>query len=324
VNVADLKALDGLDQWPKLRKKIETSVKSILQMPGSSSVDPQFKVMDEFQESGYTRRRINYFVDDWSRVSAWLLVPDGAEEDPAIICMHRQTAVGKDEPAGLAGTDPTLGFAKHYAQLGYVTLAPDCIAAGERIFSRCEAYDTKTFYKEHGKYAVLGKMLHDHMRCIDILCDMREVDPGRIGVMGHGLGGMNALLVTAFDERVRACVSSCGITSIAKEANADRWAPESGLVLAPKMRAAMKGGKTPFDWDEVMALCAPIPVQLITSLNDEFFPHAETCKDMVETARTVYSLLGEKDGITVQTHNEKHSFPLEAQDAADSWIDRWL
>ena len=96
--MADLKALDELDQWPKLRKKIETSVKSILQMPVNSSVEPQVKVMDEFSDAGYTRRRINYFVDDWSRISAWLLVPDGATEEPAIICMHRQTSPRKTAP----------------------------------------------------------------------------------------------------------------------------------------------------------------------------------------------------------------------------------
>lgn len=321
---AGLETLAGLDDWPKHRKRIESAALAVLQRPPDNTVDLQVKVIDEFQEAGYTRKRINYFVDDWSRISAWVLVPDEAEEEPAVICLHRQTAIGKDEPAGRGAGERELAFAKYYAEMGYVTIAPDSVAAGERIFSRCEAYDTKAFYKEHSKASVLGKMLHDHIRCVDALSEIREVDPARIGVIGHGLGGLNALLLAAFDSRIRACVASCGFASLGQEPNAARWSGENGFVLAPKIGAALEKGEPPFDWDEIMALCAPTPLLAITALNDETFAHPESCKDLVERARHVYSLLSEPDLLSLVTHKRKHTFPAEAQDAADTWLDRWL
>jgi len=321
---AGLETLAGLDDWPKQRKRIESAAQAVLQRPPENSIDLQVKVIDEFPEAGYTRKRINYFVDDWSRISAWLFVPDEAEDEPAIICMHRQTAIGKEEPAGLGAGERQLAFARYYAEMGYVTIAPDCIAAGERIFSRSEAYDTKTFYKENSKASVLGKMLHDHVRCVDALSEIREADPARIGVIGHGLGGLNALLLTAFDSRIRACVASCGFASLGQDPSPERWSGDNGFVLAPKLGQALEKGTPPFDWDEIMALCAPTPLLAISALNDETFAHPESCRELVERARQVYSLLSEAESLELVTHKRKHSFPPEAQDAADTWLDRWL
>jgi pimeloyl-ACP methyl ester carboxylesterase len=321
---AGLEKLSGLDDWLKQRKRIEGAVQAVLQRPADNAIDLQVKVVDEFREPGYVRRRINYFVDDWTRISAWLLVPDEAEEEPAIICMHSKTAIGKNEPAGVGRGDPELAFAKYYAERGYVTLAPDSVAAGERIYSRCEAFDTKPFYKENGKLSVLGKMLHDHVRCVDALSDLREVDPARIGVIGHGLGGLNAIMLAAFDSRVRACVSSCAITSMTQEGEDSRWTGSNGFVLAPKIGAALEKGEPPFDWDEIMALCAPTPLMIIAALNDETLPHPESCSALVDKARKVYGMLGEKSSIELISHRKKHSFPAEAQDAADAWLDRWI
>ena len=42
------------------------------------------------------------------------------------------------------------------------------------------------------------------------------VDPERIGVIGHSLGGHNSLFVATFDERLKAVVTSSGFNSFAK------------------------------------------------------------------------------------------------------------
>ncbi len=56
------------------------------------------------------------------------------------------------------------------------------------------------------------KGIFNHMRCVDYLISRAEVDPERIGVIGHSLGGHNSLFVAAFDERIKVIVSSCGWT----------------------------------------------------------------------------------------------------------------
>ena len=53
-------------------------------------------------------------------------------------------------------------------------------------------------------------MLYDASRAVDLLVAIEDVDPHRIGAIGHSLGAKEVLYLAAFDERVRAVVSSEG------------------------------------------------------------------------------------------------------------------
>jgi len=322
--VLELASLKGLSDWPKMRKEIEASVASVLGKLPKEHVDLQLKIVDEMEYPGYTRRRVNYFVDEWNRISAWQFIPEGGEDCPALLCMHGMTAMGKSETAGLDGGDPLLAFAKHYVQRGYVTLAPDCIACGERISSRLEPFDTTAFYKDNPKMSAIGKMLWDHMCCVELLSETKEVDPARIGAMGHDMGSFNALFLAAFDDRVGACVASCGITSFAEDSAPERWVQDGGLILLPKLREAIERREFPFDWDQILAMLAPSPTLLITALNDEVLPNTASVGKSMKCASKVYKMLGAESAIANFVHSEGHCMTPEALETADNWFERWL
>ena len=186
VNLAKVSSLSG---WPGVRGQIESAVLSVLgPIASKDRVELQTKTVDELSFPGHVRRRVNYFVDEWERVSAWLFVPERKDEMPAILCCHSAVPQGKDETAGLEG-EPLLALAQHYAELGYVTIAPDCITAGDRISTGLAPYDTKSFYKDYPKMSAMGKMLSDHMYAMDVLCEVKRVDSARMGVVGHGWRG---------------------------------------------------------------------------------------------------------------------------------------
>jgi len=310
-------------EWPVLRNEIELSVLSVLGTIPKKRVELQTKAMDELTFSGYVRKRINYFVSDWERISAWLFIPDQKEDLPAIVCCHRATPQGKDEPAGLDG-DPTLALAQRYAERGYVTVAPDCITAGDRKSSGLEPYDTKSFYKDNPKMSAMGKMLSDHIYAVDVLCEVKCVDSARIGVVGHGLGGRNAAFLTAFDERIQACVASCGFTRFAADNDPGRWARESGFIYFPLLREAIAKKKFPFDWEHVLALMAPSPTCVITALNDDTLPATKSCDKAVRQAKQVYRLLGASDALSHFEHEDGHRMTPEILEVADDWFERWL
>lgn len=319
----DLSKLKSLSQWPNVRGAIEANVSNILGELPLERVELQLKVLDEVSFPGYSRRRVNYFVDEWERVSAWVFVPDGREEVPGILCCHQLAPQGKDEPAGISG-DSTLAFAKRYAELGYVTLAPDCITAGERKPAGLPHYDTRSFYKEYPKMSVLGKMLLDHMCALDALSEVKRVDPARLGVIGHDLGGCNALLLAAFDQRVQCCISSCSFTRFADDKNVGRWAAENGFVLLPKLHEAIKKRSFPFDWEHILALAAPSPTLIISSSSDAVLSNPKSSEKAIKLARSVYKLLGAGDALDSYVHDAGHAVTSEVLERADDWFERWL
>lgn len=321
--MVELTKLKRLDDWLKVRREIEGAVEAVLGKITKESVDLQTKSTEELEFPGYVRTRINFFVDDWSRASAWLFVPDTPEQKPALLCLHQQTSYAKDEPAGIEG-DANLAFARHYAEQGYVTLAPDCVTAGDRVSTGLQPFETSSYYKDNVELSVLGKMLIDHMRGVDVLLETDGLDEERIGVIGHGLGGVNALLLSAFDERVRCSVASCAFTRFSEDKDAARWARDDGFVMMPRLRQAIDKKDLPFDWEHVLALCAPSPTLLLTALNDNDLPNSKSCERAVSKARTVYKLLGEEHAIDNFSHKKGRGMSVEALHMADDWIQRWI
>ncbi|MCX5759403.1 MAG: dienelactone hydrolase family protein [Candidatus Hydrogenedentes bacterium] len=321
--MVNLAKVSSLAQWPGIRGEIESTVLSMLGPVAKERVELQTKTVDEMQFSGYVRRRVNYFVDEWDRVSAWLFVPDRKDEMPGILCCHRAVTQGKDEPAGLEG-DPVMFMAQRYAELGYVTIAPDCITAGDRISPGLAAYDTKSFYKDNPKASAMGRMLSDHLYALDVLCEVKRVDSARLGVIGHGLGAQNAIFLAAFDERVQTCVASCGFTRFAADKDPERWMRDAGFVYFPLLREAIKTKKYPFDWEHILALCAPSPTLVVAAANDPEYGNSKGCEKAVELAANIYRLLGPADALAVLVHDSTRPISPEVYEAADEWFERWL
>ncbi len=322
--MVDLSKLKSPVNWAETRKEIETEVMACLGKIPKGRVDLQIKTVDEREYRGYVRRRINYFVDSWNRVSAWLFIPEGKEEMPALLCCHQKTPFGKDESAGLEG-DHRLAFAQHYAEAGYVTLAPDCITAGDRVSAKSAPYDGKAFYKEYPKASMAGKMLADHRAAIDVLSEFKRVDSARIGVIGHGLGAFNALLLTAFDERVQACVASCGFTRFETDKAPLHWIEDDGFSLFPTMlKEQLDNKQMPFDFEHLIALGAPSATFIVTTLSESNFTNPKSCQKAVTQAKKIYQLLGAPGAVDHYTHHDGPCVTPDTLDLADEWFERWL
>ena len=129
--------------------------------------------------------------------------PGGAKpRRPAVLCLHQTVAIGKDEPVGLGGK-PDLHYAMELARRGYVVIAPDYPGFGEY---KIDVY-------KMGYASATMKAIWNNKRAVDLLCGLEEVDPDRIGVIGHSLGGHNSIFTALFEPRIRAVVSSCGFNA---------------------------------------------------------------------------------------------------------------
>lgn len=320
----DLAKVKSPIEWPGLRQQIVEAVVDIMGPLPKKRAELQVKTLDERDYPGYVRKRINYFVDEWDRISAWLFIPDGREEAPAIVCCHQESPLGKDESAGLGG-DARLAYAQRYcAELGYITLAPDCLTMGDRVPAKQEPMKSKAYYKGSGKISLWSKMLADHMHAVDVLSEMKRVDASRIGVIGHGLGGANAILLSAFDDRIQACVASCGFTRFETDKDPARWIDPEDLNLLPKLKPFFESGKFPFDWEHLLALVAPTPLMLLTNTQDSCYVNPKSCEKAASEATKIYKSLGAGGALDNITHQDGHTTLSGTMEFADSWFERWL
>jgi pimeloyl-ACP methyl ester carboxylesterase len=293
-------------------------------LPGDDRRVPvDVQVVSEEKTDKYLRRKISYVPEPDDRVPAWLLIPLEVPEElkspdgkgPAMLCLHQTTTIGKDEPAGLGGL-PNLHYAHELAERGYVCLVPDYPSFGEY------PYDFKT----KGAHYASGSMkaIWNNIRGVDALVALPQVDPQRIGVIGHSLGGHNALFTATFDTRLRVVVSSCGFTPF-PDYYGGKLAGWTSDRYMPRIRDVYQNdpAKVPFDFYEILGGLAPRSFFSNSPIGDSNFDIGGVRKAFAE-AEKIYVLHEVPDRLKLVTPDVGHDFPPEVRQEAYEFVDRHL
>ena len=315
-----LKAVETQADWALCRKLIIRNIEEVMgPLPDASRRVPlDMKVLATFfispSETNLPKlvmRKISFATETNDYREAWLLAPLGVKGPrPAMLCLHQSNYMLKDEPAGLSGYT-NFFYARELAEQGYVTLAPDY-----QEYPYAEPRRPQNPYRNLGYASYMMKGVWNHMRAVDLLQSLPEVDPQRIGCIGHSLGGMNTLWVAAFDDRIKAAVISGGISTFRKPMAGGKgvadWARE---LYMPRVASvyANNPDKIPFDFTGVLACLAPRPVLINAPTQDYISPSG--ARDCAEAAKTVYALFNAADRITVLHPQTHHTFPPEVRKA---------
>jgi alpha-L-rhamnosidase len=304
--------------WEERRRHIVAGMEMVMgPIPRPARPLPlDVEILEEHRADDFVRRKVAYHTDQQdARVHAWLMLPTNgtAEKHPAMLCLHQTTPEGKDSPAGLADR-PTLHYALELVRRGYVTLSPDYPSLGEYD------HDFETDAYQSGSM----KAIYDNVRAIDLLQSLPEVDPERIGCIGHSLGGHNGLFTAVFDARIKAVVTCCGFTRAHKYMGGDLqgW---SGPRYMPLI-ASLYGNdpdRIPFDFTEVIAAIAPRAIYIVAPLHDDNFD-VDGVRGVVAAAEPIYKLYGRADGLQVVYPDCGHDFPDSARQAAYAFLDKSL
>lgn len=283
---------DSISQY-KFHRKANTRLCNYLRrypvLPDSFVIE----ILDEWDFSTFTLNRICYEVEPSLPVNAFLLVPRRkGRKAPGILALHQHNdeyKAGKSETVGLVKNpqytklepvppDPSyetpqgrkqMAYARELCERGFVVLAPDFIGF-EEYRDVDEYYDEVGFIRGYeemlsSKYLLYGsclmaKHLHDLYVAVSILSACEAVDPTRIGVFGHSLGGEMAIVLTTFDSRIKAGASSGGALSYDAFEQSGRM--ETAEATLPNFRA------DGHDFDFFLDMIPPTPFLLAYGKDD--------------------------------------------------------
>jgi dipeptidyl aminopeptidase/acylaminoacyl peptidase len=135
--------------------------------------------------NAYTRYYVTYPSDDLT-ISGVVCVPLGQGPFPAIILNH-----GYIPPSEYWSGADTWYASAYLARQGYVTLSPDFRGWGE---------------SDRGEDYFRTGLVFDALNLISSLPSLSVVDPGRVGMWGHSMGGGVAAKAIVLDDRISAAV----------------------------------------------------------------------------------------------------------------------
>ncbi len=311
----ELQKVTDLGTWQHRRKQILDGMQQVMgKLPGDEKRCPlDMKVEEEVDCGSYVRRRITYASEPGSRVPAFLLIPkavldakagDQQAQAPAVLCLHPTDNVnGNGVVVGLGGR-ANRQYASELAERGFITLAPSY-----PLLAKYQP-DIKALGWESGTL----KAVWDNIRGLDLLDSLPQVRRGRYGVIGHSLGGHNAVYTAVFDERCVAVVSSCGLDSFLDYySGQDRvWQPGAGWTQLRYMpRLADYRGRLeeiPFDFHELIGALAPRYVFISAPVHDSNFK-ADSVDRVAAAAEGVFQLYGKEDRLIVDHPDCGHDFP---------------
>jgi acetyl esterase/lipase len=318
---AEIYALSGKSNDP-----VRDSLEAVMgPLPCLLNLPPMnIQYMDSIKTTDYTRYTIRFTVAENEDIPAYLYLPACNRQDkyPAMLVLHSTGNLGKGIVDG-QGDLPDRALAKELAERGYVVIAPDYPGFGD-----LEDYDFENDRYESGTM----KGIVNHIRCVDLLQNLDQVDPDRIGVIGHSLGGHNAIFVAAFDPRLKVVVSSCGWTQFeyydigpSSERYGGKLGPWAQDKYMPLFRTKyqLDPNKIPFNFHEIIAFIAPRLFISNSPLHDKNFD-VEGVRAGIRKASVVYESLGVKENLKVFYPNAGHDFPLDIRNEIYELIDRKL
>ncbi len=291
--------------------------------PGERKRCPlELKVIEEVDCGSYVRQSISYQSEPNGRVTAYLLVPKIATEDrrvPAVLCLHpTDNKIGHKVVVGLGGR-ANRQYASELAERGYVTLAPSYPMLAEY------QPDVLKLGWESGTM----KAIWDNVRGLDLLDGLPYVQHGKYAVIGHSLGGHNAVYTAVFDDRLVAIASSCGLDAYPDYFDGDlsRWLPGKGwtqLCYIPKLTEYHgRLAEIPFDFHEMISALAPRHVFIAAPLHDSNF-RAGSVDRVIAAARPVFSLWNAEQRLRVEHPDCDHDFPITMRETAYGLFDTIL
>ncbi|WP_054955593.1 alpha/beta hydrolase family protein [Paenibacillus dakarensis] len=312
------------DRWLQL---LGESPETVDYKPKALVDSKGYRILSKHEEEDHTKLEITYLSPDGNEIPAYLLLPSETDKSPggipAVLALHPTTENGKRDICLASGRE-NRRYGLELVQRGFAVLAPDSITFGDRVYPGEEPFQTAPFYKLHPRWTAVGKMLSDHMAAVDVLSSLPQINPKRIGVIGHSLGGYNGWFLAGIDQRVKAVVSSCGFTMFRGDPDPNRWGLREWFSHFPSITESLRKGSLPFEWHEIAALAAPVPMFMWCGTKDAIFPNWREIAAGLGELDGLYQFLNASSVFECWIGHEGHDFPHDIRQRAYAFLEKQL
>jgi hypothetical protein len=304
------RAITTREGWQARREELRRWWIDFLGVLPKVKAPPMYKVLKEDRDAGVLRQLIRYDVEPGVSVEAYLLMPlKTSGRVPGVVVLHSTVNHTIRQPAGVEGK-PETAFGLKLARRGMVAICPRNFLWDGNTDNKYTEH-VRRFHARHPKSKGMARMLHDAVVATDILAALPIVDPQRLGSVGHSLGAKEVLYLAAFDERIKAAVSSEGGVAT----TFSNW--DAPWYLGETIR-----DKKTFTHEhhELLALCAPRAMLVVggdSADGDRSWP-------LVAAAMKVYDLHEGPSRLGLFNHKQGHAVPVEAERRIDAWLATYL
>lgn len=276
--------------------------------------EPQPEITEEIDCGDHVRQRLVLQTEPDIHMPVYVLVPKTPGPHPAVIACHGHGAGGKAAVAGVRDDQEVAAKIDHYrkdyglafVRQGCVVFCPDARGFGERqeaavkaqgslLPSSCDRLARVAYPLGQ---TVAGMWTWDLHRLIDYIETRRDCIPGLLACVGLSGGGLQTLMATATDERIKAAIIS-GYFYGVKEAILD--AAHCWCNYVPHLWQAG-------DMGDIGALIAPRPLCIESGDADPLNGASglANVRSQVDIARRAYAACGAEDRLRHVTFEGVH------------------
>ncbi len=161
-----------------------------------------------------------------------------------------------------------------------------------------------------------GVMFWDDVRTVDYLRTRTDVDPSRIGCVGLSVGSLRAAHLAAIDDRVKAAVAVCWMTSFPTQLRRHVRHTIGHTKVVPGLYRHL-------DYPDVAALAMPRPLLVISGAKDTLFDQEGVAAAHAKL-NACYAKAGVADNCRTRLYDTPHRFDTAMQAEAWAWLERFV
>lgn len=298
----------NFDTW---KQSAREKLKELIGLDKFVKVSPELEIEYETKIEGATEIRFTFRSEEGYRVPCHLLLPDGVENPPVMICLQGHStgmhiSLGRPKFNGdeeiIKGGDRD--FCVRAIKEGYAAIALD-----QRNFGECGGTENGAGceYSVHTSFLTgrtgVGERVWDIMRLIDVLEESfaDKVDIGCISCMGNSGGGTSTAYVAALDDRIVLAMPSCAVCTYKDSIGA---MPHCICNYVPSIAKY-------FDMGDLIAMSFPKYYVQVNGEKDEIFP-LFGAKSVFEHGKSAYAEKGLEDRLYHVIGPEGHRFYADA------------